>query len=269
MFKSKAQFIDIGLNLSDAIWMRLQSAMTFAKKRYGNRNDGKFCKTTSEFLDSFKKGSKKFRKIMVQHELRNWRLANLSSVQTYATLTDTEIPENAILTFCLKMWNSNFFPNDLREFLFKERNNCLPLGNRLGHFIENVNERCSFCRIINPETNQRESFTHLFMDCPVTRTALNGFLRINRSWIQGNYPELKNAYWYGIVNGELDKNVGMIFSLFRFCIWKCKIRKKVPTALAVHSLVSTFVRLITTLKPKIYQSILHGNIFANLLQARG
>jgi hypothetical protein len=268
-FKSKAQFAESGIRFTDTIWMRLQSALVYAKTKYSNKAGLKICNKVGDFLTSFKKGSKKFRKIILQQELNRSNVLQLRTVVTYANLTDTEVPSQDTLIFNLKKWNCGFFPNDLREFIFKEINNCLPLGNRIGNYIENVNEQCSFCRIINPETNQRENFNHIFLDCPVTRTALNGFLRLNRGWIQGNYPELKQAYWYGIVNGKLDRNMSMIFTLFRFCIWKCKIRKKIPRAIEIFNLVSTLLRLITSQRPKIHQSILHNNTFANLLQAPG
>jgi len=200
---------------------------------------------------------------------RETNVNELRIVTTFATLTDTAVPDPEITAFFLNLWNCSFLPNDMREFLFKERNNCLPLANRIGNYIENVNERCSFCRILNPETNQREDYNHLFLDCPVTRSTLNGFLRLSRSHIQGNHPELKKAYWNGVLNGQFDKNVALIFALFRFCTWKFKIRKRVPRALELLTLLQNLLSTIIGMRPKIRTAIINGNTFANLIQALG
>jgi hypothetical protein len=190
-------------------------------------------------------------------------------VNTYAELTDTVIESKETLSFYLGLWNCSFLPNDLREFLFKERNNCLGLNGRVAHFLADVTDKCCQCRILNPDTANKETFNHLFLDCPVTRAALNGFLRLAGNIIQGNNPDLKNIYWHGILGGELNKNLGLTFSLFRFCIWKFKLRKRIPRALEIFELVNSLLSTIVKIKPKIGQSFRNSLMFPNLLQARG
>jgi hypothetical protein len=268
-FKSKEQFHAMGIPMSYTVWMRLQSAVLYSKNKYSHKLSEKVCKSMGEFLSGFKKGSKKFRIIVQKIQISNVNVAELRTVGTYSNLTDTPVPDEETLKFLLKMWNCSFLPNDFREYLFKERNNCLPLNNRIANYVENVDERCSFCRIINPDTGTRESFPHLLLDCPVTRAALNGFLNITRSGIQGNNPDLKAAYWYGQINNLLSKDVGLIFALFRFCLWKCKIRRILPRARDIACLMETLLGTIIKLKPKIGVSIIKDGIFSSLIQARG
>jgi len=270
IFRTINQFEELGIYLTGVVWLRLRGAITHAKITHQNRalvkNESK---SVAEFFSSFKKGSKKFRETLTHNNLASSNRPLLRTVITFADLTDTTVPAEDFLGTILGLWSRSFLPNDLRSFLFKERNNSLPLNNRTANFLQNINDTCSFCRIINPETRQRESFNHLFLDCPVTRTVLNGFLRLSQIRIQGNDPNLKNSYWYGIGNGTLDKDILIIFEVFRFCIWKAKTRKKIPTALTVIEQSRDIFHTIGTLKPSIVISIQRNNICSNFLQARG
>ncbi len=71
------------------------------------------------------------------------------------------------------------------------------------------------------------------------------------------------------LGGELNKNLGLTFSLFRFCIWKFKLRKRIPRALEIFELVNSLLSTIVKIKPKIGQSFRNSLMFPNLLQARG
>jgi exonuclease III len=269
-FRTINQFEDIGLFLTGTVWLRLRGAITHAKTSFQNQAQVKNeSKSVTEFFASFKKGSKKFRDTLTYDKQSSSNRPLLRTVITFAELTDTPVPTEESLGTVLGLWSRSFLPNDLRSFIFKERNNSLPLNNRTANFLQNINEACSFCRIINPETRQRESFSHLFFDCPVTRTVLNGFLRISQIRIQGNDPNLKNVFWYGIRNGTLDKDFLIIFEVFRFCIWKSKTRKKIPTALAVTEQSKDVFHTIGTIKPGIIASIQRNNLCPNFLQALG
>jgi len=268
-FRTKAQFLDIGIYLNDTVHLRLQSAMIFAKRKYSPKDSAKKCKSVAEFLSGFKKGSKKFRNVIMSTIIDENDIADLRTVNTYSAITDTNVNSNEAISFAIGMWNCSFLSNDFREFLFKERNNCLGLNSRVAHFMADVTDQCSQCRILNPGTANRETFGHLFLDCPVTRTVLNGFLRLAGNVIQGNNPDLKNIYWYGLVNGTLNKNVGLTFAIFRFVIWKFKIRKRVPRTLETFELVNTILCTICKVKPKIGLSFRNSLMFPNLLQARG
>jgi hypothetical protein len=184
-------------------------------------------------------------------------------------LTDTQVPDSEFLGKILGLWNRSFLQNETREFFFKERNNCLALNNRTAHFLANVDEKCSFCRIVNPETNQKENFRHLFFDCPVTRTALNGFLLLSRLGIRGNNPNLKTIFWYGITNEIECMDLLLIFELFRYGIWKGKLRKLIPRSIEITKTVSTMLENILKIRPKIREKMESNPICALFLQALG
>ncbi len=235
--------------------MRLKSAVLHAKKKYSKKTSIKKEKTVATFLNSFKKGSKKFRSCFDANKTAESNILELRTVQTFSALVDTPMEDTDPVSFAIGMWNCSFLPNDYREFLFKERNNCLGLNSRVAHFQENTTDQCSFCRILNQDTNNRETFPHLFLDCPVIRTALNGFLRLSGSNIQGNDPNLKFCYWFGMYNNEHNKSLALVFSTFRFCIWKFRLRKRIPRSIELFEILDTLLQNIEKIKPKIGSAI--------------
>jgi len=269
-FKNLNEFEETGLLLSNLVWLRLRNAITYAKKEMEKRIDiKKESKSVHAFIRSFKKGSKKFRTVLTHNQNRNQDRTNLRTVNTFCVLTDTQVPEPDHLGKILGLWNRSFLQNEVREFLFKEHNNCLALNNRTAHFIANANDKCSFCKILNPDTAQKESFRHLFFDCPVTRTALNGFLLISRIRVRGNNPSLKTIFWYGTDGTRDCTDLMLIFELFRYGIWKCKLRKLIPRSIEITKTVSTMLENILKIRPKIRTKMETNPLCSLYLQALG
>ncbi len=109
----------------------------------------------------------------------------------------------------------------------------------------------------------------LFFDCPVTRNALNGFIALSRIQVRANDPFLKHLFWYGTDENGMDKDIFLIFELFRFCIWKVKIRKRIPRAVEITDLVRELLLTITKIKPGIREKMEKNIKCSLLLQALG
>jgi hypothetical protein len=210
----------MGLVLNGTVWMRLRGAMAHAKATISKQMRKPDCTNTSEFLTTFKKGSKKFHEIICYNLNVDTDRMELRTVLTYGELTNTLIPDPESLGTILGLWNLSFLSNEVREFIFKERKNCLSLNNRAAHFVQNLSDKCSFCRIINPDTNTRENFSHLFFDCPISNLVLNGFIRLSGLRVLGNDPNVQNIYWNGIINDLLNQELLLTFELLSYCLWK-------------------------------------------------
>ncbi len=66
---------------------------------------------------------------------------------------------------------------------------------------------------------------------------------------QRSDPNVRNAYWNGMINDKLDKELLLTFELFIYCIWKAKIRKTVPRARSVFYLLTNILSTIFSIKP--------------------
>ncbi len=70
-------------------------------------------------------------------------------------------------------------------------------------------------------------------------------------------------------NNELNKSLALVFSTFRFCIWKFRLRKRIPRSLELFDILDTLLLNIEKIKPKIGSAIKNSLLFPDLLQARG
>jgi len=122
----------------------------------------------NQFLNSFKKGSNKIRKILDANPIP----ANLNQNRSFLTHKKTigigeQIDEKTIKKNWLGIWNKSFFPNDIRTFLFKSNSNTLGVGNRVHHINPEKNPGCALCLKIKNLPEPIETFAHVFWECPV------------------------------------------------------------------------------------------------------
>ena len=156
----------------------------------------------------------------------------LRTVTTYAMLTGTTVPNEYSIKMCLGVWNFNWLNNDFRNFLYLLRTNGLMLNNRLNAIDPTVPVTCNFCRIIDRDTEQRDSFPHFFFTCPTTNRLLGQWCTNFEPQINLDSEDFIKLYWYrippeGIPASEL---IPLISDLFKFILWKFKSRKKIPNA---------------------------------------
>jgi hypothetical protein len=161
---------------------------------------------------------------------KKWKIANLNTVNTFLNLTAIQKPSDGILKSCWGEWNSTFFSNRMREFLFKFRNNILGLNSRVCKFVPGIESECSLC-VCNKEPLpiQSETFIHLFFECSHSdryRTLIESRL----------FPELRQAgeadrkkFWFLALLPGMEKTnafISSIVSLVHFFTWECKLRKE-------------------------------------------
>jgi hypothetical protein len=132
-FRSIVSFEELGLNLTLVLWMKLNLALHYNKRRLANTDNGEPSNPIGNFLKSIKKGLVKFRKILTQKSIIQWDPAASQSVTTFCQNANTAIPDGLILRSTLGIWNMNFLTNDLREFIYLGRNNFLRVGAIAAH----------------------------------------------------------------------------------------------------------------------------------------
>ncbi len=213
-FKSIEAFATSGLPVNHNLWWRLRAVYSMAKKNYSTSyNTVGSSETISTLFMRCKKGSKKFRHTL-EADRRATGFMNINTVKTFFELTQTSnilekivtrgagtgttngvapIPVHALrsakrdpqvnpsefedgIKKSFFNWNTTGFRNDLKEFLYQMRNNQLGLNARVSHFNDKCTDKCTFCRILNKQTTNRETFIHLFLTCPITSRILGQFL---------------------------------------------------------------------------------------------
>jgi hypothetical protein len=233
-FKNLADFAAMRLPLTCSLWMQIRSAVILARKSMIDSPVAPI--TITRFLSSFRKGSKKFREVIDRSVYQNSTVLDLTVVNSFATITETNPQPEIIIKNFMSSWNLSFLDNNFREFLFKCRNNNLKTQDRLSHILPGINDSCILCKNVVLGMENRESFKHIFRSCPVIDSFI---LRINRmcnlSWTVNNF-NFENLYWYGNFGGDLDRNTLLFYDVVRYQIWCMKIKRLINLDLLLRNI---------------------------------
>jgi hypothetical protein len=265
-FKTLREFQLMNLPLTISTWVGLRSAVYLARKKIAK------CDTPPVILDNFlrgiKKGSKKFREVIDRSVYQSRTVLDISSINGFSRIVNTQVPNEIITRNFVSGWGCSFLDNDFQEFIFKCRNNLLRTGDRLSHILPNITDNCKFCTGIVPGSTHRETFLHLFRECPVISAIL---LRLNvRCSLKWENPDIdfNSLYWYGDHSGNLDRNILLFYDVFRYQIWLMKLRKIIDPKALIDNVFSQ-LRSIFIVKPSIKLSFLRNNNLSSILQAMG
>jgi hypothetical protein len=173
------------------------------------------------FLSGWKRGSKKFRKILLNEG--DWYVPH--NIIKFAANVETVITVNCAPSLNTN-WCKSYYSNELRTFIFKLHNNTLPVNTMVSHFARGISRNCVFCEISrNPEPVDETVF-HLFFDCTTTEALRLNFFK----WLTENESfELHRHEFFCCGPGELRCEIWTsIVYLFLFYVWECKLRKSLP-----------------------------------------
>jgi hypothetical protein len=254
-YRTLEGFMDIGLRITIALWMKLSLALNYNKRLLSSEPSSNVVRSVEHLLDSVKKGSAKFRRILLAKSINLSDPSLSQSVVTFNRNVSLDIPDKVNLLHTLGVWNLSFLSNDHREFFFLERNNLLRVGAVAIHIWNNVNDRCTFCRILNPDTVNRETFIHLFKACPVTINLLRGLTRTVGLLYNLDTEGFNSMYWNGIKNGKFHLDILLIFEMFRHCVWSFKKRRIIPTQINFAQNFTSTLNTIKLLRYSLYLEI--------------
>jgi hypothetical protein len=212
------------LALSPVKYNALKGAYRSAVRRY-HVADGKSV-SLLEYINSFRKGSKHFRKVICQGTPRE-KLSGSRQCKTFLRLIDCESPDTPRLSNLYTSWSLGFYPANVRVFLYKYYNNILGINSRVCHFNPLINGSCTFCGINGPYPPNNETIVHIFYDCPY----VNDIIEHMASRYLHNFPLNQRSFFItDCCEYERDNKLLTIFwDVVRFTIWQSKLEKKKPT----------------------------------------
>ncbi len=273
VFRSIAEFDAIGLPVTQIVWIRLRNALLLAKSKCKKIDDNIMNpappKSVEEFLGTVKKGSRKFRTIIDKSVYSTVNVSESTSVLTFCAINNVERPLNDILEHFLSSWNSSIIENNLREFILKCRYNLLKTNDRLSHVLTSIDQSCFLCNCLANGTKHRETFNHLFRKCPVTVNLIRRFICKMKINISSETADFDQLYWFGNNNGLLDRNLLLIFDIFRYHVWLCKKQRIFPSISMLVDRTCATLETVFRIKPSVNRSIQNNVILANILQVTG
>ena len=270
--KTPGDFAADGLPLSPAVWMRLQAAILQSRNRLRKFDDSdNLSVSIGNFCRKIKKGSKLFRTVFYDSDFSRPSVENLRTVAYFSELISVPLPSNQSLKKALGTWMVSSIPNDMQNFLFLLRNNTLPLNNRIHAFDNQISPMCTFCRIADRDTANRDSFSHFFFSCPFTNNILLQWSHALEPAPDINTEEFKVLYWYGSGNLTTDTSgiVCLLMDTFKYCLWKAKQRKRLPNPITIIRECEFLISIMCLQNRKLRDRIRNTNLITNFLQARG
>jgi hypothetical protein len=153
----QAEIPELSINL----WLGLRNAIMLFKNNNTIKQDNK-SENISEFALSLKRGSRKIRKYFDYAKNSKLILKDVNTVKSFFQIVSHVPIKFEYLGDWISCWNFNPLTNDLKKFVFNCRFNSLPLNNRLHSFLKDIDPRCTFCRLGDPNTTERDSFRHCF-----------------------------------------------------------------------------------------------------------
>ena len=217
-----------GIQLTQGVYFRLRSSLLWTLKSKTSVVAGKSSDIVT-FFGSFKKGSKKWRKILQQSLLDEIRVLELTSVRTFlsVSLLDGAEQDEKIIKKAISFWNYSFLPNHFREFLYKFYYNKLGINTRTSHFGGD-SRLCTFCTLRGGLSND-ETFAHLFFDCPTVKLVHR---QIDSTLLNLEYDANYNCRirWMGLCLPTKNNIFLQLFHLgIQYFIWQAKLRVSLPS----------------------------------------
>ncbi len=241
-----------GIVLSDNKFNKIRGiALTAILKYKKNIKNEQKTDTVQNFLMRIKKGSKRIRMV-----LENVSVSAVSqNMLKYGELTETIIDANQS-SLLNSSWGFSYLHNSTRTFIFKLHNALLGLNSRVAHFVRNHPSTCTFCDLrLIPEENL-ENTKHLFFEC----SSVEGLIANFYTWaLNSNVRRdpTRSEFFVGFKTGNdwSDQVLHLINLLVKKFIWDCKLRFTIPTSEILKRTVINELRLITTLKKSIKNTV--------------
>jgi len=223
-YKSKAMFIQhSGLNLTTETFNSLKTIASNSKLKYSKNSPREQVSLDIwTYIMRPVKGSNRYRKIMMGKLLENIP----HNIVKFSSNTETIIGwENS--KKLNGIWNSGFFSNQMRTFLFKLHNNTLGYNNMVAHFVRGHSANCTFCDITQNPDEELENPLHIFYSCG----SVSDFINEVFTWTLGEPTVVsRQEFFVGFNMQDHRKNeaLRLVSFLVKKFIWDSKQRFSLP-----------------------------------------
>ena len=165
----------------------------------------------------------------------------MNIIRTFSNIVNINLPDDCAQGCAiLGTWNYSIWPVKISSFIYQLFHNSLPVAARLGNRYRNVpdteiDERCFWCTINNFNVPGRETFGHVYFECPTTSEVLEKFCT---KYVDATYNETerRTLIFFGMDKDQKVDNIWQIVGLLLlYCIWEGKIRRRAISYLTIES----------------------------------
>jgi hypothetical protein len=249
-----------GIRVSPEVFEKLRSIASIAKLKFTKRElQEKKSISVAEFLEKREKGSKQYRKIILEgspsvvpHNIVKFG----GSMDVIINLENSKK-----LNSC---WNIQTLTNSTRTFLFKLHNNVLGYNTAVAHFVRGHSDNCTFCDIAENVEPMRETPIHLFYQCETSENLINGIFSHYQS-INTVVTRSELFVGFGTGNRWRDEFFFIVSKLVLKYLWDCKVRKSVPLIRIGLEIINREIQTLLKLNKKFRENFERSDINVNLV----
>ena len=211
-------------------YFRMAGIIRAVRYKYRDNLDLPF-KPIGAFFEETKKGSRKYRNIMLKEEPEPNLLCSLNRYKWSQDNSQEVVVNKDRDSKFFVTWGYTFLPNNIREFSFKFLFNLLKFNGAISHFDEEVDPSCTFCTLAGRRPPPKETIQHFFQGCSTNINIVSDYFT---DFLQG-WPTIhfeNNFILRGSPNNLLDFQILIInieILLVNFYLYKQKIRKRLPS----------------------------------------
>jgi len=153
------------------------------------------------------------------------------------------------------LWKKPYLPAKLQNFCLLHVNNRYNYNTQLSKYKkdeqgEKISDKCTFCSILDPQTVIRESKEHIYTGCPsslrvLTRVAERYSITLPNTQENGELI----LYYYPMPERWDAERVNLFLIIYRFYIFKSRLRITIPTEEGFERDLKTEVKNIILTNP--------------------
>jgi len=221
----------LGINFNFLVYLGIRRGLQHAMdSRAGARETDGSCFSLIRFITFKKKGAKRFRRIL---EKGGNTIKGLNVTRKFCELVDIPLVNKVNGGKLLGFWNSSYLPMNIRVFVFQFFNNAISTGDRLcnryRNIVQDIAGSCAFCRASGCGVPARETFAHVFLDCPFIRDKIDNFCMTYLGGMPAD-PDIRTLLFTGIDGTDNINVISLVLSVLFFNeIWSSKKKCTVPS----------------------------------------
>jgi hypothetical protein len=211
----------LGVQITDVEYGKLRDIVKYLKGKFQPvwemKDNGK---SLQAWVSPIKRGSNKLRQLMSGRGSRIYRNFKFETIRPIRNLWEhLELEtEESLLAVGTSLWNIKEVDTELRQFIFKWYQGMIHGNTVVSHFGENVDRRCTFCKI-NAKGNLRRNLGREPTEVELNAAPINDENRKHILWecetVNRTYREAYRGVWE--TNVILDKKTFPIGETDHMC----------------------------------------------------
>jgi hypothetical protein len=250
--------VNFNLELTREQFNKLKDMCKMAKTKYSKSDPNKEkCLDISDFMNRKKRGSKRYRKMLIG-DIESYIPHNMVKYsETTETVIDLETSKKLNT-----LWANTALGNNTRTFLFKLHNNTLGYNQAVSHFVRGHSPNCTFCDILGNQDINPESPLHLFFQCQAVENLTNEIF----SWILDIDTVVSRQEFFTLFN-RADHRKNDALNIFSKIVlkyyWDCKQRFCLPNLENAKTVLKSEQKILTSCNKKIFKIMDNSGIDLN------